>query len=97
MGGLMDYKARFCSPMLGRFLQPDILIPDQANPQAWNRFSYVINNPVNFNDPTGHRACGDGEAIDCSGRLSSPRPIDFNSYCNNQYLCQLWSSRRLKN
>jgi RHS repeat-associated protein len=54
MGGLMDYKARFYSPLLGRFTQPDTLIPDPLNPQAWNRFSYVANRPINFNDPTGH-------------------------------------------
>jgi len=54
MGGLMDYKARFYSPYLNRFIQPDTLIPDANNPQAWNRFSYVFNNPVRYNDPTGH-------------------------------------------
>jgi len=54
MGGIMDYKARFYSPYLNRFLQPDTIIPDQFNPQSWNRFSYVSNNPVRFNDPTGH-------------------------------------------
>jgi RHS repeat-associated protein len=58
MGGLMDYKARFYSPGLGRFIQPDSIIPAPSNPQAWNRFSYVTNRPVNFNDPTGH--CGEG-------------------------------------
>jgi hypothetical protein len=51
----MDYKARFYSPYLNRFIQPDSLIPDAQNPQAWNRYSYVKNNPVNFNDPTGHK------------------------------------------
>lgn len=50
----MDYRARFFSPHLGRFLQPDSLIPDANNPQVWNRYSYVMNRPVNFNDPTGH-------------------------------------------
>ncbi len=54
MGGLMDYRARFYSPYLNRFLQPDSLIPDANNPQAWNRYSYVFNRPVNLNDPTGH-------------------------------------------
>jgi len=54
MGGLMDYKARFYSPALGRFAQPDSLIPDPANPQAWNRYSYAFNNPVRYNDPSGH-------------------------------------------
>ena len=42
------------SPYINRFLQPDTLIPDLSNPQGWNRYSYVTNRPVNFNDPTGH-------------------------------------------
>jgi len=55
MGGLMDYKARFYSSYINHFLQPDTLIPDPSNPQAWNRYSYVGNNPIQFNDPTtGH-------------------------------------------
>jgi RHS repeat-associated protein len=58
MGGIMDYKARFYSPALGRFVQPDSIIPNTANPQNFNRFSYVGNNPVRFNDPTGH-VCSD--------------------------------------
>ena len=36
MGGLMDYKARFYSPYINHFLQPDSLIPNPSNPQAWN-------------------------------------------------------------
>jgi RHS repeat-associated protein len=56
MGGLMDYKARFYSPALGRFIQPDMLIPNAENPQAFNRFSYGLNNPVLYDDPTGHEA-----------------------------------------
>ena len=35
-------------------MQPDTLIPGVDSPQSWNRFSYVGNNPVRFNDPTGH-------------------------------------------
>lgn len=59
MGGIMDYKARFYSVGLGRFIQPDSIIPRPANPQSWNRYSYVLNRPINFNDPTGHDSvCG---------------------------------------
>ena len=56
MGGIMDYKARFYSVGLGRFLQPDTIIPDQTNPQSWNRYSYVGNCPSTKTDPTGHKA-----------------------------------------
>ena len=35
-------------------MQPDTIIPDLSNPQSWNRYSYVYNNPVLRNDPTGH-------------------------------------------
>jgi RHS repeat-associated protein len=52
--GLMDYNARFYSPLLNRFIQPDSIIPETYNPQTWNRYSYVNNRPINFNDPSGH-------------------------------------------
>ncbi len=29
-------------------------MPGAGNPQAWNRYSYTLNSPINFNDPTGH-------------------------------------------
>jgi len=42
-------------------VQPDSIIPNPANPQNWNRFSYVSNNPIRYNDPTGHVVCEVGE------------------------------------
>lgn len=35
--GLMDYRARFYSPCIMQFVQPDTLIPNPSNPQNWNR------------------------------------------------------------
>jgi RHS repeat-associated protein len=79
MGGLMDYKARFYSPYINHFTQPDTVVPNPINPQLLNRYSYVSNRPLNFNDPSGHARCGDGERINCDGNLNShslggPRP-----------------------
>jgi hypothetical protein len=46
--------ARFYDPYLNRFISPDTIIPDPANPQSFNRHSYVYNNPHRYVDPTGH-------------------------------------------
>ena len=48
------YKARFYDPSIGRFLNPDTIIPDEWNLQAYNRYSYVVGNPITYVDPTGH-------------------------------------------
>jgi hypothetical protein len=44
----------YYDPELGRFIQPDTVIPDLGNPQSYNRYSYVMNNPLRYNDPSGH-------------------------------------------
>ncbi|KAA3635988.1 MAG: RHS repeat-associated core domain-containing protein, partial [Armatimonadetes bacterium] len=51
---LMHYNARNYDPTIGRFISPDTIIPNPTNPQDFNRYSYVGNNPTNYTDPTGH-------------------------------------------
>ncbi|MBN2257638.1 MAG: RHS repeat-associated core domain-containing protein, partial [Anaerolineaceae bacterium] len=46
--------AREYDPRLGRWLSADNIVPDPANPQSLNRFSYVIGNPLKYADPSGH-------------------------------------------
>jgi len=52
--GLVYLHSRYYDPVYGRFLSPDTIVPDLHDPQAWNRYSYVRNNPLRFIDPTGH-------------------------------------------
>ncbi len=52
--GLMYYRARWYDPRLGRFIQADTVVPGAGNPQALNRYAYVVGNPVRYNDPSGH-------------------------------------------
>jgi RHS repeat-associated protein len=52
--GLYDYRARYYHPALGRFISADPLVPEVENPQALNRYAYVLNNPLRHTDPSGH-------------------------------------------
>jgi RHS repeat-associated protein len=45
--------ARYYNPRLGRFMSPDPLPGVVGNPQSLNRYSYVLNNPETFVDPSG--------------------------------------------
>ncbi|MEJ5312600.1 MAG: RHS repeat-associated core domain-containing protein, partial [Anaerolineae bacterium] len=51
---LYFYNARYYAPALGRFIQADTIVPSPANPQTLNRYSYVLNSPLRYIDPTGH-------------------------------------------
>lgn len=42
--------------MAGRFLSPDSVSGSILNPQTLNLYVYVMNNPLKYNDPTGHMA-----------------------------------------
>ena len=72
--GLYFYNARYYDPVLGRFTQPDSIVPDPGDPQALNRYSYVTNRPTILVDPTGHvgvcfyggPAAGDADPNDLS-------------------------------
>ncbi|MBW7475377.1 FG-GAP-like repeat-containing protein [Paenibacillus oenotherae] len=51
---LLYCQARYYDPQIGRFLMPDTMVPELYHPMAWNRYSYVQNNPLRYIDPTGH-------------------------------------------
>jgi RHS repeat-associated protein len=47
---------RLQSPGLGRWMSPDpagLVAVDPSNPQSWNRYAYVLNNPTTLTDRLG--------------------------------------------
>jgi RHS repeat-associated protein len=52
--GLVHLNGRVYDPYVGRMTSADPMVPDPLNGQTWNRYSYVINNPLAFTDPTGY-------------------------------------------
>jgi RHS repeat-associated protein len=57
----LDYMhARWCSPVTGRFMSFDPIGGNPWRPQSFNRYAYVLGNPLNYVDPFGLRA-GDAD------------------------------------
>jgi RHS repeat-associated protein len=51
--GLVNMKGRLYDPQVGRFLTPDPVIGTPTFGQSWNPYSYVVNSPLSYVDPTG--------------------------------------------
>ena len=51
---IIHMNGRIYDPTLGRFVQADPFIQFPNNSQSYNRYSYVLNNPMSFTDPTGY-------------------------------------------
>ena len=51
--GLIHMNGRVYDPEIGRFLSPDPLVQVPEYSQNFNRYSYVMNNPLNATDPSG--------------------------------------------
>ncbi|XYH97990.1 RHS repeat-associated core domain-containing protein [Sorangium sp. So ce1128] len=50
---LVNMKGRIYDPVIGRFLHPDPVNSDMLSTQRFNGYSYVLNNPLRYVDPTG--------------------------------------------
>jgi RHS repeat-associated protein len=64
----LDYaNNRYYSNAYGRFMTPDPSwrSVNLKNPQTWNRYAYVVGDPVNSNDPSGLDGFDDGDGDVC--------------------------------
>ena len=77
---LIHMNGRVQDPIIGRMLSADPFIPNPFNSQSFNRYSYVINNPLSRVDPSGfcpadlNVPCtsNPGPGIGILDRISSP-------------------------
>ncbi|MDP9178985.1 MAG: hypothetical protein M3O61_15005, partial [Gemmatimonadota bacterium] len=72
----LDYMhARYYGPTWGRFLSVDPYLDlhkATRNPQNWNRYAYVRNNPINLVDPDGRDDVNVGPDFEVAGAAGSP-------------------------
>src|SRR5262249_44139907 len=51
--GLVNMKGRIFDPKVGRFLTTDPIVAAPFSGQGWNPYSYVLNRPLAYVDPSG--------------------------------------------
>lgn len=51
--GIINMNGRLYDPLLARFYAPDSNIQEPENSQNFNRYSYCLNNPLRYTDPSG--------------------------------------------
>jgi RHS repeat-associated protein len=51
---LLEMGVRWYDPQIGRWISADTIVPDLTNSQSLNRYSYVLNRPLVYVDPSGH-------------------------------------------
>jgi RHS repeat-associated protein len=70
----LDYfGARYMRAGVGRFTTIDPAMTIEANlvdPQRWNRYAYVRNNPLRWVDPDGRNACGTNDDSKCNVQIT---------------------------
>ena len=52
--GVVHMNGRIYDPALGRFLRADPFVQFPSNLQSHNRYSYALNNPLAYTDPSGY-------------------------------------------
>lgn len=55
-GHVLQMAARMYAPSIGRMMAPDSLDDDPLKPQSINRYSYALDNPIRYTDPSGYTA-----------------------------------------
>jgi RHS repeat-associated protein len=91
---MYDFLARKYPPVQGRWISPDpsgLGSANPANPQSWNRYAYVLNNPMGLIDPLGLDcvyAYDDGSTYTASGDCSL---TDNGYYVDGSVGCTGWN------
>ena len=79
---LINMNGRLYDPVVGRFLSPDPIVQSPDFTQGFNRYSYALNNPLKYTDPSGYTWWGHfwnwvGEGFDNLGDWMAKNNIQF--------------------
>ncbi len=69
--GLYYLNARMYDPKTARFLQEDTYLGDRNDSLSLNLYTYCLNNPLVYYDPTGHNVVSDDEAMEITEKIKA--------------------------
>jgi RHS repeat-associated protein len=87
---LIHMNGRLYDPLLRRFLNADENIQDPYNTQNYNKYGYVLNNPLMYNDPSGEFLWVPFLLVVAKGALIGAA-IGAASYVVNAVITNSWS------
>ncbi|MCU7561063.1 hypothetical protein N4T42_12265 [Riemerella anatipestifer] len=86
--GFICMNGRLYDPLLRRFLNADENIQDAFNTQNYNKYGYVLNNPLMYNDPSGEVIVSFIAAVAISAIVSIGMDYYMNRPVNLENLAQ---------
>ena len=81
--GLYNYRARMYSTLTGRFVSADTVAA------GLNRYAYVRNNPLRYDDPSGH--CPEGQCLPTPAKTPGPNDAANSACAADPFGCLVWS------
>ncbi len=78
--GLINMNGRIYDPVIGRFLGVDPVIQAPDNSQSFNGYSYCLNNPLKYSDPSGFSYQRFMEILSQEQRNNDQGTVFFNNY-----------------
>ncbi len=89
--GIINMNGRIYDPVLGRFLQADNEVQNPDNLQNYNRYSYVMNNPLKYTDPSGNDYVP-APTFDANAYFSYIIPNTTPYYLNTSYSADIMNN-----
>lgn len=84
--GLINMNGRMYDPLLGRFLSPDPFVQAPIDPQNYNRYSYCLNNPLKYTDPSGEVIVIDDVIVACIVAAVASAVVDYGMQVAFNYI-----------
>jgi RHS repeat-associated protein len=78
--GVINMNGRMYDPAIGLFLSPDIIIQNPDLSINYNRYSYTLNNPLKYIDPSGWYYESNLYDPDAQGAYSPENYYDYSDY-----------------